>query len=122
MELEIRKIKNAGTEEEYLILRANADCNTGNFLVFDETYDEEGIASNKFRHLYIFPSHPISQGDFIWLYTHKEGEYATHNNTSGTITHKFYWGINNSIWNHDGDKVYVVHFDEWIMKTLEAEE
>ena len=122
MELEIRKIRNAGTEEEYLILRVNADCNSGNFLVFDETYGDDDVALNKLRHLYIFTAHQLNEGDFIWLYTHKEGEYATHHNTSNTTTHKFYWGLANSIWNHDGDKVYVVHYDEWIMKTLEPEE
>lgn len=121
MEIEIRKIRESGTENECLVLRATAACDTGSFLVFDETYNDDNTVSNKQRHLYIFPSHHIEEGDFIWLFTHKEGEYATHKNTSNTITHKFYWGLGNSIWNKDGDKVYVVHYDEWIMKSFEAQ-
>ena len=89
------------------------------FLVFDETFNDGNTVSNKQRHLFIFPSQQIEEGDFIWLFTHKEGEYATHKNTSNTTTHKFYWGLGNSIWKKSGDKVYVVHYDEWIMKSLE---
>lgn len=119
MELEIRRIRNQGTEDECLVLRVNADCDAASFLVFDETYDEERQVSNKLRHLYVFSSCPLANGDFIWLFTHKTGEYATHTNTSNTTTHKFYWGLGNSIWNNKGDKVFVVHYDEWIMKSVE---
>ena len=121
MELEIRRIKNAGTEDECLVLRVNAECNSGNFLVFDETYQNDQTVSNKLRHLYIFAPYTLRLGDFVWLFTHKVGEYSTHRNTSGTTTHKFYWGLDNSIWNQNGDKVYVVHYDEWIMKVLDSE-
>ena len=119
MEIEIRKIKESGTVDECLVLRATAACDTGNFLVFDETFDDDTV-SNKLIHLFIFPSHQIKEGDFIWLYTHKEGEYATHRNTSNTTTHKFYWGLGNSIWNKSGDKVYIVHYDEWVTRSLEG--
>lgn len=122
MELEIRRIKNAGTEEECLVLRVNSECNSGNFLLFDETYIADNTTSNKARHLYIFAPHALQEGDFIWLFTHKEGEYSTHHNTSNTTTHKFYWGLGNSVWNNNGDKIYVVHYDEWIMKSKEADQ
>lgn len=122
MDLEIRRIKNAGTVEECLVLRVKEDCNSGDYLVFDETYNEDGSVSNKLRHLYIFDSHSLSEGDFIWLFTHKEGHYDTHKNKSKTTTHKFYWGLGNSIWNQEGDKVYVIHYVEWMMKTLEKGE
>ena len=122
MDLEIRRIKNAGTEEECLVLFVKEDCNSGNYLVFDETYNEDGSVSNKLRHLYIFDSHSLNKGDFIWLFTHKEGHYDTHINKSKTTTHKFYWGLGNAIWNQEGDKVYVIHYDEWLMKSFETRE
>ena len=121
MDIEIRKIKNAGTEDEYLILRATKACDIGNYLVFDELSSASDTASGKLRHLYIFPSQPLSEGDFIWLYTHKQGIYDTHKNTSGTITHKFYWGVGHAIWKTEGDKVYLVHYNEWVVKTIEEE-
>lgn len=121
MDLELRRIKNAGTEDEYIVLRVNADCDSGNYLVFDKASNETETSSRKPNHLYIFASHSLNEGDFIWLYTHKEGVYATHKNTSNTTTHKFYWGLGNPICNKDGDKVFVVHFDEWIMKKYESE-
>lgn len=113
MDLIIRRIKDAKSSEERLVLYANTDCNTSNYMVFDETFNNDGGKSDKLRHLFLFPPQLIKAGDFVWLYTHKKGSYDTHHNTSGTTTHKFYWGLEAPIWNKDGDKAYIVHYDDW---------
>lgn len=106
------KIKDAQTDDERVVIKALSKCNINSYILFDTTYDEKGIVSNKFRHIFIFPDLVVEKGDFIWLYT-KPGVYGTHTNTSGTTTHKLYWGVLSHIWNNDGDKAYLMHYDDW---------
>ena len=116
MFLQIIKISDRDNENERLIMMAKCKCNLNEYIVLDTTFDEDGIMSNKHRHVYIMPDIVVSEGDFIWLYTHK-GEYCTHRNTSGTITHKIYWGLDINVWNNNGDKAYVIHYDDWTSKS-----
>lgn len=111
-DLKLIKIKDARTDNERVVLKVLSKCNINSYILFDTTYDESGIVSNKHRHLFVFPDLVVEEGDFIWLYT-KNGSYGTHKNTSGTTTHKLYWGVNNHIWNNEGDKAYLMHYDDW---------
>lgn len=112
MDLKLIKIKDAKTDNERVVLKVLSKCNINSYILFDTTFDESGIVSNKHRHLFVFPNLVVEEGDFIWLYT-KSGTYGTHTNTSGTITHNFFWGVKNHIWNDDGDKAYLMHYDDW---------
>lgn len=112
MDLKLIKIKDARTDNERVVLKVLSKCNINSYILFDTTYDERGIVSNKHRHIFIFPDLVVAEGDFIWLYT-KNGSYGTHKNTSGTNTHKIYWGLKNHIWNNEGDKAYLMHYDDW---------
>ena len=112
MELKLIKIKDAQTDDERVVIKALSKCNINSYILFDTTFDESGIVSNKHRHLFVFPDLVVEEGDFIWLYT-KSGSYGTHKNISGTITHKIYWGLKNHIWNNEGDKAYLMHYDDW---------
>lgn len=115
MDLQIIKIEDRGSNTERLIMKAVRKCNLNEFIVLDTTYDEDGIVSNKHRHVYVMPDIDVEEGDFIWLYTCR-GNYATHKNDSKTITHKLYWGLEINVWNNDGDKAYVIHYDDWTSK------
>ena len=86
-DLKLIKIKDARTDNERVVLKVLSKCNINSYILFDTTFDESGIVSNKHRHLFVFPDLVVEEGDFIWLYT-KSGSYGTHKNTSGTITHK----------------------------------
>ena len=112
MDLKLIKIADRGNDNERLIMRAVRKCNLNEYIVLDTTYDEEGIVSNKHRHVYIMPNIDVNEGDFIWLYT-REGRYHTYNNNSNTITHNIYWGLDIHVWNNDGDKAYLIHYDDW---------
>ncbi len=112
MDLKLIKIADVCTDDERVVIKAMAKCNLNNYILFDTTFDENGIVSNKHRHVFVFPDLMVEEGDFIWLYT-KQGSYGTHNNKSKTITHKLYWGINGHIWNNRGDKAYLLHYDDW---------
>ena len=84
MDLEIITIADRGNDNERLIMKAIRKCSLNEYIVLDTTYDEKGIASNKYRHVFIMPDIEVNDGDFVWLYTHK-GKYHTHNNNSKTI-------------------------------------
>lgn len=112
MDLKLVKLKDIQTDDERVVIKALSKCNLNSFVLFDTTFNEGGVVSNKLRHLFIFPDLIVEKGDYIWLYT-KSGEYGTHHNTSNTITHKLYWGIDSHIWNNTGDKAYLLHYDDW---------
>lgn len=112
MDLQLVSIKDRGNENERLVMRALRKCNLNEYIVLDTTYDEDGIVSNKHRHVFVMPDIEVNGGDFIWLYTH-HGDYHTHNNKSQTITHNIYWNLDINVWNNDGDKAYLIHYDDW---------
>lgn len=112
MDLKLIKIADCNTDDERLIIQAMRACNLNEFIVLDTTFDEDGIVSNKCRHVFIMPDICVNEGDFIWLYSH-QGTYHTHNNTTNTITHNIYWGLDIHVWNNDGDMAYLIHYDDW---------
>lgn len=112
MNLKLVKIADCGNDDERLVIKAVGKCNLNEYIVLDTTFGESGIVSNKHRHVYIMPDINVNEGDFIWLYT-KKGNYHTHNNDSNTTTHNIYWGLDTHVWNNDGDKAYLIHYDDW---------
>lgn len=114
MKMQILKVKDAGDiENERVILKINADCNIGWYLLFDNTYESDGSPSNLWRHMFIFPDKEVKKGDFVWLYT-KEGKNRDRSNESKTTTHELYWGLGNTIWNNGvaHDSVHLVKYED----------
>lgn len=112
MDLKLIKIVDKNTNKERLVMYAFNECNLNEYIVLDTTYNEEGVISNRLRHVYIMPDIKVNKGDFVWLYTHT-GDYHTHKNDSNTTTHNIYWGLDINIWNNEGDKAYLIHYDDW---------
>lgn len=112
MDLKLIAIKDVQTDDERVVIKVLSKCNLNNYIIFDTTFTENGILSNKHRHLFVFPNLIVNEGDYIWLYSNI-GSYGTHRNISKTITHKLYWGMENHIWNNEGDKAYLLHYDDW---------
>ena len=113
MDLVLRKIADASlADRERVIIKVLKTCNLNRYILFDTTYDENGIRSDKHRHVYVFPDLIVNEGDFIWLYT-KQGAYHAHDNKSGTKTHNLYMNLKTTIWNNSGDTAYLLHYDDW---------
>ncbi|EQC2549891.1 hypothetical protein ACY3NT_004875 [Enterobacter sichuanensis] len=113
MSLKISVVKNAGElEKERLIIKVTADCNLIDFMVMDCTYDDDGESSNKHRHVYIFPEKEVHADENIILYTrcgtNKTGVWNSENDT---VTHRFYWGMDTTVWNGDGDEALILEYD-----------
>ncbi len=62
MDLKVMSVGGQGDQKsEYVALQATKDCNLNNYMIFDETYKDDGSASNKHRHIFIFPDWTIKK-------------------------------------------------------------
>lgn len=116
MDVKIKYIKNSGSaSEEKIVFEVLKDCEIGYYLVLDTTYLSDGKVSNKLRHPYWFPDKKVKTGDLIVLYT-KQGENKSKVNEDGSSTHFFYWGLDTSIINNDGDCIVLIEAQNWNVK------
>lgn len=118
MKIAIHELKETNSNNEKLVLKVLEDCNTAGYMIMDTTYDGDGHPSNIFRHCYIFPKKEVKRGDYIWLFTGK-GNNTSYANKGRTITHEFYWGSDELIWNNETDIAYLLHYDDWESKKFE---
>lgn len=118
MNIEIKYVKDAGNKaKERIILKARADLDIGNYILFDTTYFDNGSVSNKIRHSIWFPDTKIGINDLVIVYT-KIGEYSFVKNKNNTKSHFFYMGLDTPIWNQDGDCAVIVEVNEWLAKKM----
>ncbi|KDF41766.1 hypothetical protein [Enterobacter kobei] len=112
MSLKIRGVQNAGeVGKEKLIIKVTADCNLIDFMVMDCTYDDDGQSSNKHRHVYMFPEKEVHVGEYIILYTGSgTNKIGVLNREDATVTHRFYWGLDTTVWNGDGDEALILQY------------
>lgn len=116
MDVSIIGIRDAATEKERLLLRVENDCDLYGYIILDNTFNDKGTLSNTHRHVYVFPSHRVVEGDIVRLYT-KRGEPYTKEGGFGeakVVYHNFFWNFDegSTIWNEAGDTPHVIHFDE----------
>ena len=117
MEVKIRTIIDHGHNDERIVLDVSEDTDIGGYLVLDTTYTSSGSVSNKVRHPYWFPDKKVKKGDVVVLYTRK-GTKSDKSNTDGSTTFFFYWGLDNNVWNNDGDCALLLHVDDWQSHTV----
>ncbi len=117
MKVKIRGVEdNAIYEKERLILDVIESTDIGEYIVFDTTYTSDDKVSNKVRHSYWFPDLKVKKGDVVVLYT-KKGTHSSKTNGIN-LTYFFYWNLNVSVWNNEGDCAVLLHCDEWVHKKV----
>lgn len=113
MKLEIIKIIDRGiADKERLWLRVLADTDLTYNIVFDTTYTSENSISNVQRHAHWFKPRKVITGDYVILYT-KKGTDSSSKNNDGSTNHFLYWGLDNTIWNKEGDCAVVFEVNTW---------
>lgn len=118
MKVKILYVKDSGDrKKERLVLKVLSNTDIGSYIVCDTTYHPDDSISNKLRHVFWFPDKIVNEGDFIALYS-TSGTDREFENKAGTKTHRFHWGLDETIWNKDGDGAVVFHIDEWIIKKV----
>lgn len=116
MNIKIRAIRNSGVaDKERLVLQVLRDDDIGYYVVFDTTFTEDGKISNKVRHSYWFPDKKVRIGDLVILYT-KPGTQSESQNEDGSTAHFFYWGLDKTIWNKEGDCAVLLEARNWSAK------
>ena len=118
MKVKLMYVKDHGDlDNERIVLKALAGLDIGRYLICDTTYNKDNTVSNKVRHTYWFPDKAIQEGDFVALYT-KVGTDRQHSNQANTTTHCFYWGLDRTIWNKDGDGAVLFELGSWAIKNM----
>ncbi|UTY23681.1 hypothetical protein [Treponema denticola] len=118
MDIRILYVKDAGNKSaERIVLEANNDCDIGDYILFDTTYDGNYI-SNKLRHNYWFPDKKIKAGDKIILYS-KQGIERSKKNISGNTSHFFYWDLDIAVWNKSKDCALLVNIEDYLVKKID---
>lgn len=113
MDVKILNVHNHGNQnEEYVFIEVLEDCDIGEYMLADSTYTQSGKISNKVRHTYWFPDKKVKKGEFVSLWTCK-GENTEGKTKGGSKIHRFYWGLDSSVWNDEGDCALLFHVAEY---------
>ncbi|MCX6995686.1 MAG: hypothetical protein NTV49_01030 [Kiritimatiellaeota bacterium] len=119
MKLKIVKIVDrASPDNERLWLKVLQDADMKFYVVFDTTYTGTNAISNLQRHAYWFPSKAVRAGDNVVLYTRK-GTNSTQPNSDGTHSHFFYWDMDKTVWNNQGDCAVLFEVVDWTTSAYE---
>ncbi len=116
MNIKIKGVRDAGDEnQERVVLEVLADDDIGQYLVCDSTFTKDKVVSNKLRHVYWFPDKAVKKNDLVVLYT-KPGRRTEKTNSDGSTTHFFYWNLESTVWNQDGDCAVLFEARNWHAK------
>ena len=110
MELKIDSIRNRGEKGERLFIEVLEDCDLGDFILYDETFDADGNKSNVWPHMYRFDRRQVKKGEYISLRVHSGKDRVGTLDDQKTVCYYLYWGFDESvqIFNKDGDIVHLV--------------
>lgn len=113
MKLSIVGIKDIGTDDERVLIKVEEDCNLSKYILYDETFDEDGNPSNKVPHMYRFDSLEVKKGEYVSLYTKGKKGYSksTMKNPKDALLHIIKRGLDINIFNFEGDTAHLVQIN-----------
>jgi hypothetical protein len=118
MKLQIRSVKDHGdVKKERIVLEALGDTNVGTYIVSDTTYYSDKEISNELRHVFWIPDKQVEGGDLVVVYS-RSGKNKTEKNKNGNSTHFFYWGLDKTVWNKNGDAAVLFSLSDWAFKKI----
>lgn len=113
MKLKIIQIVDKGTHNsEKVLIDVLEDSNLKDYIIRDTTYIREKVVSNKWVHTYEFLKQPLKKGDKVVLYT-KTGTNNEKDLGNGNKEYTYFWGLNSSVWNNDGDAAVLYEIRGW---------
>lgn len=117
MDLKIVAVHGDGTQtKEYVLLQVLKDCTLDGYVLADNTYDNKGRLSNKVRHTFWFPDKKVKAGEYVSVRTGK-GNYELGETNQKKPLHRFYWNLDEGIWNDDGDCAVLLKVTDSSKKT-----
>lgn len=107
--IRVEKGSGSNPKEEYVLIKVLKDCNLRDYLIGDNTYNNEGELSNKNPHTYRFPDKAVKAGEFVSLWTGKNlNNYVYSAIKTGEPVHRYYWGLGICVWNNDEDVAHLM--------------
>ena len=103
--------------KERIVLKITRDTDIGQYVIFDTTFNEDGDTTNLLRHVFWFPDKAVSKGDTVIVYT-KEGNDSEQKTKAGRVSHFFYWGLDHTVWNQEGDGAVLLEIGQWEAKKV----
>lgn len=121
MSLDISYVEDHGDlSSERIVLRASSNgIHIWHYLLSDSTYHDDGTVSNKLRHVFDFDSLSaitLNYGDIIILYTGKGTDQQSE--TGGVKVYSLHWGLNETVWNKDGDEAVLIKAESRTKKAV----
>lgn len=101
----------AQLSDERIGFNVLSPSNMKNYLVFSTVRTENGF-SNRSKNVFWFPPREVATGDQVVLYT-KGGQDSVKENTDGSKTYFYYWGLQETIFNLDDSIVVLAQLDTW---------
>lgn len=112
MEIILSSIGDKGDiKNERIGIKVLKDCDLKYYLVFKTVLDTKGF-HNKSKSTYWFLSQEVKIGDKIVLYT-RVGETSIKDNSDGSKTYFFYWGLDAAVFKESNDKVVLASLKSW---------
>lgn len=103
MALKLYSAANGSTPDaEYILAQAKGATNLGGYAIIDRTFTQDDTVSNEFRHIYVFPSTQLADGDWVCLYSGKGTNRREKLKDSDKYMYFFYWGASTCVWNNNG--------------------
>ena len=116
MKVQIVRIADRGVPtKERLHLRAEADVDIGQYLVFHTGFvapDSTNIATPP-KHVFWFRASVIKAGDNVVLYTTRVGLASSEERPDGGKNHFFYWGLPQPVWADQEQCATVLEIKDW---------
>jgi hypothetical protein len=104
MDLKILEVRDgARAESEYVLLEVLKDTSLLGYALLDETYNYKGV-SKTHRHLFRFPELSVKKGEQVRVYSGKGKQGTAEADGSNPVTHNFFWGMDECLWNSRRDK------------------
>lgn len=97
--MDLVEIKERGSlNKERIVFRATVDIDLGYYLVFIVHVINDTSFSSAPEAVFWFPDKEVKKDDLVVIYT-KSGTNTFKKNSSGVISHFFYWGLAESQFN-----------------------
>lgn len=99
--------------DERIGFKVSSPSNTKNYLVFSTLKTGVGFY-NRSENVFWFPPQEVTSKDQIVLYT-KSGQDSIKQNSDGSKTYFYYWGLDEAIFKSDKSIVVLAQVNTWTL-------
>jgi hypothetical protein len=114
MDISIRTIRDPGDKaRERVVLQAEKNLDIGWYILLATRISKDGTTlGGLVPFCFWFPNREVKSGDIIVAYS-KTGQSKRKDNSSGNVSHFFYWGLEDAIWGSDSLRPVLMATSEW---------